>query len=143
MDTVPPGFRFYPTEEELVSFYLRNKLEASRDVLLRVMDRLIPLKQEFSLCRVYKKSKFVRAFDRRPLGVETGEKMRAQAAHGADEATTSHQNPSTVQITCSHDSSSLEDHGQPFQTGESSNVAIMDVDTEPIWDWAQLDWELK
>jgi hypothetical protein len=38
-----PGFRFYPTEEELVSFYLRNKLEARREDLLRVMDRLIPV----------------------------------------------------------------------------------------------------
>ncbi|KAH8485349.1 hypothetical protein H0E87_026958, partial [Populus deltoides] len=38
-----PGFRFYPTEEELVSFYLRNKVEARREDLLRVMDRLIPV----------------------------------------------------------------------------------------------------
>lgn len=40
---IPPGFRFYPTEEELVSFYLHNKLEARREDLLRVMDRLIPV----------------------------------------------------------------------------------------------------
>lgn len=25
------GFRFYPTEEELVSFYLNNKLESKRE----------------------------------------------------------------------------------------------------------------
>jgi hypothetical protein len=42
-DMIPPGFRFYPTEEELVSFYLHNKLEARREDLLRVMDRLIPV----------------------------------------------------------------------------------------------------
>ncbi|KAJ1263113.1 hypothetical protein BS78_09G160300 [Paspalum vaginatum] len=27
---MPPGFRFYPTEEELVCFYLRNKLDGIR-----------------------------------------------------------------------------------------------------------------
>ncbi|XP_015577687.2 NAC domain-containing protein 90 [Ricinus communis] len=30
MEELPPGFRFYPTEEELVSFYLLNKLEGKR-----------------------------------------------------------------------------------------------------------------
>ncbi|XP_042510028.1 NAC domain-containing protein 90-like [Macadamia integrifolia] len=33
------GFRFYPTEEELISFYLRNKLEGMRPDL----DRVIPV----------------------------------------------------------------------------------------------------
>ncbi|KAJ4845142.1 hypothetical protein Tsubulata_018404 [Turnera subulata] len=36
---LPPGYRFYPTEEELVSFYLRNKLEGKR----QEMDRIIPV----------------------------------------------------------------------------------------------------
>ncbi|KAJ6745968.1 putative proteinC TRANSCRIPTION FACTORS 60 [Salix koriyanagi] len=95
------------------------------------------LRQEFSLCRVYK-NKFVRAFDRRPIGVEMGE-MRAQATP-FNEVTSSHQNPSTVEIACSDDISSLGDHGQPFQTGEASNMASMDIDNEPIWDWEQFDW---
>jgi hypothetical protein len=43
MDDFPPGFRFYPTEEELVSFYLPNKLDGSREDLNRVMDRIIPV----------------------------------------------------------------------------------------------------
>ncbi|XP_059646650.1 NAC domain-containing protein 90-like isoform X2 [Cornus florida] len=41
MDYLPPGFRFYPTEEELVSFYLHNKLEGSRpdlDLVMPVID---------------------------------------------------------------------------------------------------------
>ncbi|CAI9777287.1 unnamed protein product [Fraxinus pennsylvanica] len=38
-DQVTPGFRFYPTEEELVSFYLRNKLQGTR---LLDIDRVIP-----------------------------------------------------------------------------------------------------
>ncbi|XP_023768958.1 NAC domain-containing protein 90 isoform X1 [Lactuca sativa] len=33
----PPGYRFYPTEEELLSFYLPNELEARRDDLHRVI----------------------------------------------------------------------------------------------------------
>ncbi|KAK4396551.1 NAC domain-containing protein 90 [Sesamum angolense] len=39
MDDLPTGFRFYPTEEELVSFYLHNKLNGSRPEI----DRIIPL----------------------------------------------------------------------------------------------------
>ncbi|KAK8490499.1 hypothetical protein V6N12_053009 [Hibiscus sabdariffa] len=139
MEDMPPGFRFYPTEEELVSFYLHNKLGADRDDLNDVMNRVIPvvdiydhnpwdlpqfsaylchndpeqcrpigvkrtmvfysgrapngkktewkmneykaiqgqsslanatapptLRQEFSLCRICKKSKCLRSFDRRP-----------------------------------------------------------------------------
>ncbi|XP_010271606.1 PREDICTED: NAC domain-containing protein 90-like isoform X1 [Nelumbo nucifera] len=37
MEDVPPGFRFYPTEEELVSFYLYNKLEGIGPDLERVI----------------------------------------------------------------------------------------------------------
>ncbi|KAF8403332.1 hypothetical protein HHK36_011434 [Tetracentron sinense] len=38
MENLRPGFRFYPTEEELISFYLLNKLEGKRQEL----DRVIP-----------------------------------------------------------------------------------------------------
>ncbi|XP_073145963.1 NAC domain-containing protein 90-like [Henckelia pumila] len=34
-----PGFRFYPTEEEIVSFYLHSKLEAKNPEI----DRVIPI----------------------------------------------------------------------------------------------------
>ncbi|KAJ4705309.1 NAC domain-containing protein [Melia azedarach] len=43
VEEYPPGFRFYPTEEELISFYLRNKLEGRRQDLNRLMDRIIPV----------------------------------------------------------------------------------------------------
>ncbi|KAJ7971622.1 putative NAC domain-containing protein [Quillaja saponaria] len=43
MNLAPTGFRFYPTEEELVSFYLHNKLEGNREDLNRVLDRVIPV----------------------------------------------------------------------------------------------------
>ncbi|KAI3447439.1 hypothetical protein Pfo_004104 [Paulownia fortunei] len=39
MDDQLPGFRFYPTEEELVSFYLHNKLKGTRTDI----DRVIPV----------------------------------------------------------------------------------------------------
>nr|GMD61588.1 NAC domain-containing protein 90 [Ipomoea batatas] len=37
-EIISPGFRFYPTEEELVSFYLHTKLEGNRPDI----DRVIP-----------------------------------------------------------------------------------------------------
>ncbi|KAB2087025.1 hypothetical protein ES319_A04G075100v1 [Gossypium barbadense] len=43
MEDIAPGFRFYPTEEELVSFYLHHKLEMEREDLNRLMDRVIPI----------------------------------------------------------------------------------------------------
>ena len=43
MEDMPPGFRFYPTEEELVSFYLHNKLEGNREDLNQLMNRVIPV----------------------------------------------------------------------------------------------------
>ncbi|XP_065865413.1 NAC domain-containing protein 90-like isoform X2 [Euphorbia lathyris] len=37
LEEFPPGLRFYPTEEELVSFYLHNKLEGKRQEVHRVI----------------------------------------------------------------------------------------------------------
>lgn len=39
MEDHPPGFRFFPTEEELVGFYLHNKLQGQRNAI----DRVIPV----------------------------------------------------------------------------------------------------
>ncbi|KAL4354921.1 hypothetical protein GQ457_06G010400 [Hibiscus cannabinus] len=231
-----PGFRFYPTEEELVSFYLHHKLEMEREDVNRLMDRVIPivhiydfnpwdlpqfsvylghkdteqwfffvprqesearggrpkrltttgywkatgspgcvyssdnrpigvkrtmvfyngrapngrktewkmneykalddaapstlsvrknnmrieikrtLRHEFSLCRVYKKSKCLRSFDRRPPagGVQIAEPSAAAAAASR------YQSPQMAAVR-TPDSSSSEDHGKPFQTGENNN----------------------
>ncbi|KAH9605506.1 hypothetical protein KSS87_004675 [Heliosperma pusillum] len=38
MEQLPPGYRFYPTEEELISFYLHNKLNSHKPEV----DRVIP-----------------------------------------------------------------------------------------------------
>ncbi|KAK4492273.1 hypothetical protein RD792_003076 [Penstemon davidsonii] len=40
MEHMQPGFRFYPTEEELVSFYLHNKLEDKNNNINRVIATL-------------------------------------------------------------------------------------------------------
>ncbi|KAB2615115.1 NAC domain-containing protein 90 [Pyrus ussuriensis x Pyrus communis] len=37
MEELPPGYRFYPTEEELISFYLHNKLEGKQVDTRRVI----------------------------------------------------------------------------------------------------------
>ncbi|KAL2331913.1 hypothetical protein Fmac_019494 [Flemingia macrophylla] len=37
MEDLPPGFRFYPTEEELVGFYLHKQLEGQRHDMQRVI----------------------------------------------------------------------------------------------------------
>ncbi|XP_007027833.2 PREDICTED: NAC domain-containing protein 90 isoform X1 [Theobroma cacao] len=250
MEDMPPGFRFYPTEEELISFYLHHKLESEREDLNRLMDRVIPivniyefnpwdlpqlslylchkdpeqwfffiprqesearggrpkrltttgywkatgspgcvysstnrpigvkrtmvfyngrapngrktewkmieykaiveaaassngatptLRHEFSLCRVYKKSKCLRSFDRRPPaeGVQIRDPAadnQGQAAVGA--AAACHQSPQMAERTISSpESSSSGDHGNPSQTGESSNSSAMAVDfNEPFWD---------
>ncbi|KAG0540264.1 hypothetical protein BDA96_03G394000 [Sorghum bicolor] len=43
---LPPGYRFYPTEEELISFYLRNKLDnLRRDDI----ERVIPVVDVYSV----------------------------------------------------------------------------------------------
>ncbi|KAF2288696.1 hypothetical protein GH714_010658 [Hevea brasiliensis] len=104
----------------------------------------LTLRHEFSLCRVYKKLKSLRAFDRRPLGlgVEISE-MRAHqpAAIQGDEATASHRNPPMAEISNSPEiSSSSEDHAAiPPQTGESSSIP-MPIGSQPSWEWDLLDW---
>ncbi|KAJ8754739.1 hypothetical protein K2173_012128 [Erythroxylum novogranatense] len=256
MEDWPPGFRFYPTEEELVSFYLRNKLEAIRDDLNQLIDRIIPtldiyefnpwelpqfsgevrnrdpeqwfffiprqeseakggrprrqtstgywkatgspahvfsnnqiigmkrtmvfymgrapsgqktewkmneyklimrgeaspsaaaahtmLRQEFSLCRVYKNSKNLRAFDRRPPGPEMVE-TRAQPVGGYDGTITSchhYHEPPVVERASSPESSSSGDQGNVSQTAESSSKAMSrDNDMDLSWDWEQLEWK--
>ncbi|CAL9144537.1 unnamed protein product [Musa hybrid cultivar] len=40
MSSFPPGYRFYPTEEELIGFYLRNKLEHHGE---DVMEQVVPV----------------------------------------------------------------------------------------------------
>ncbi|KAE8098590.1 hypothetical protein FH972_016642 [Carpinus fangiana] len=99
------------------------------------------LRQEFSLCRVYKKSKCLRAFDRRPSGVVIGGQPPAhrQVHHGDMASTSGRPNRSSAERTSSPEgSSSSGDHGHPSQAaGESENMD-MAVDNDPLWPWDQL-----
>ncbi|KAI4348941.1 hypothetical protein L6164_009601 [Bauhinia variegata] len=246
MENMPPGYRFYPTEEEIVSFYLRNKLDGERH---QDMNRIIPeldiydynpwdlpqvsgvanlrdteqwfffvprqesearggrpkrltttgywkatgspsqvyssdnriigmkrtmvfyggrapngkktawkmneykafnrspptLSHEFSLCRVYKKLKCLRAFDRRPPPRK--DYPSGSTHHQKDEelGSTSHQNNPNDQeaqraASSSSESSSSGDGGQPSHGGEGSQ---MDFDAEPLLDWEQVDLFLR
>ncbi|XP_052729154.1 NAC domain-containing protein 90 isoform X2 [Vigna angularis] len=246
MDVMPPGYRFYPTEEELISFYLHNKLEGEREDMNRVIpvvdiydynpsqlpqisgeaslrdteqwfffiprqesearggrpkrltttgywkatgspnhvyssdNRIIGIKRtmvfysgrapngaktdwkmneytaikgepsqlrkEFSLCRVYKKSKCLRAFDRRPPPrrnttrhsiAENGEEQEKGSISTCYDY---HQHQMLERsATCSPESSSSGDldHDQPTLHGEGGTQ--MDVDNDPFLDWEKVD----
>lgn len=110
------------------------------------------MRQEFSVCRVYKKSKCLRAFDRRPPpAVVIGDpviRAHQQTHHDHEEATTlmynQIQNPQlTGDRTSSLKSSSSGDQGllHHDHIGRSSNnnVAPMESIGEPFWDLDQLD----
>ncbi|ESW34919.1 hypothetical protein PHAVU_001G192000 [Phaseolus vulgaris] len=245
MEIMPPGYRFYPTEEELISFYLHNKLEGERDDMNRVIpvvdiydynptqlpqisgeaslrdtaeqwfffiprqesearggrprrltttgywkatgspnhvyssdNRIIGIKRtmvfysgrapngaktdwkmneytaikdsqlrkEFSLCRVYKKSKCLRAFDRRPparrnkVRYFTGQSGEEQEKGSISTSFDDHKHQMLERsATCSPESSSSGDldHDQPLLHGQGETQ--MDVDKDPFLDWEKVD----
>ncbi|XP_031282571.1 NAC domain-containing protein 90-like [Pistacia vera] len=110
------------------------------------------VRQDFSLCRVYKKSKCLRAFDRRPPPPPPGAVMigesRAQQAedHRGDKATASYHHQITSsqilmpEITSSLESSSSGDHGHTSQNDESNIMAVGSDCDQLLWDLDQLDW---
>ncbi|KAF5747788.1 NAC domain containing protein 90 [Tripterygium wilfordii] len=101
------------------------------------------LRQEFSLCRIYKKSKSLRAFDRRPLATNRPAIMQAHMGNSDDQATTA--SPLLMQErTTSLDSSSSGDHLDQlnhFQSQSmealaagSSTMGVQAMEYEPaIW----------
>ncbi|XP_044500908.1 NAC domain-containing protein 90-like [Mangifera indica] len=112
------------------------------------------VRQDFSLCRVYTKSKCLRSFDRRPppplttlqLGAVIDESRAQQVEdHRGDEATNSHHHRTSSQIciverTNSLDSSSSVDHyGQTSQNDETNNMAVGSDCDHLLWDLDQLD----
>lgn len=111
------------------------------------------LRQEFRLCRVYKKTKCLRAFDRRPTGMEiirNPTNINLQQGHDSrgdrqeNASMPSHQSPppAAVERTSSHEDSSSSggggnDGGQPSQTEESEylNLQMDGNDSQGLWDW--------
>ncbi|KAM0980657.1 hypothetical protein FF1_013953 [Malus domestica] len=107
------------------------------------------LRQEFSLCRVYKKSKCLREFDRPPQGIEITRNpslnIQAAPAQGANHldqhSTTSNRNPQNMgerTNLSSLESSSSGDHGLHSSQPEQSGTLLMAVENEAIWDWDEL-----
>ncbi|CAN6586811.1 unnamed protein product [Malus baccata var. baccata] len=107
------------------------------------------LREEFSLCRVYKKSKCLRAFDRRPPAIEITRNptliiqgAHAQGANHLDQgSTTSNRNPQNMgdrTNLSSLDSSSSGGHGSQSSQPERSWTLPMGVDNEAIWEWDEL-----
>ncbi|OAY42931.1 NAC domain-containing protein 90 [Manihot esculenta] len=99
------------------------------------------LRHEFSLCRVYKKSKRLRSFDRRPIGAEIGRRSAHQKIQSDEGAKARiHQNPEMVERRSSPASSSSGDHGCCFnQTGEGSSMQMAaSPGDDPLWDLDQL-----
>ncbi|KAF5750535.1 NAC domain-containing protein 90-like [Tripterygium wilfordii] len=106
------------------------------------------LRQEFSLCRVYKKSKSVRAFDRRPVTA-----INKPAIIQYDQARTAPPVILMEERTTSLDSSSSGDHHHNHCPSQSQTVEAhagittmgmqaMDDINEPVLDWKLFDWEL-
>ncbi|KAE9585371.1 hypothetical protein Lalb_Chr25g0288231 [Lupinus albus] len=112
---------------------------------------LFQLRHEFSLSRVYKKSKCLRAFDRRPSSPrrDTFNVQNVQDQHQMASTCYDHNTPQMVletEITGAtiarspDESSSSEDHGQPSHAGESTQMEV-DIN-EPLLNWEQVDWFL-
>ncbi|KAK3042385.1 hypothetical protein RJ639_002431 [Escallonia herrerae] len=71
---LPPGFRFHPTDEELIMYYLRNQL-MSRPCPVSI----IPELDDWVLCRIYKKKSTGRASEAKM------EDCHAQASNSNDD----------------------------------------------------------
>ncbi|KAM0977886.1 hypothetical protein ACFX13_014189 [Malus domestica] len=107
------------------------------------------LRQEFSLCRVHRKSKSLWAYDRRHPGIEItrnpGLNIQAAPAQGANHlnqcSTTSNRNPQNMgerTNLSSLESSSSGGHASQSSQPEQSGILPMAVDDEAIWDWDEL-----
>ncbi|KAK4432585.1 hypothetical protein Salat_1020700 [Sesamum alatum] len=97
--------------------------------------------EEYRLCRIYKRSRSLRAFDRRPL-LEVAVTGDQQAEH--------RQQPVSELVAGDHQAAAV-DHQQHHCTTQA--VAINDSssgdhntnhennwDNEPLWDWEDLNW---
>ncbi|CAI9780231.1 unnamed protein product [Fraxinus pennsylvanica] len=96
--------------------------------------------EELSLCRLYKQSKCIRSFDRRPSQEAEGSQTVMHHQHDDNnEATTSEQNHKAVSDIFSYNISSSEDHAANSVNNWDDITAI---DNGPLWDWDQVnhDW---
>lgn len=108
-------------------------------------------KGEFTVCRVYLKSKCLRAFDRRPAAPPINRPLLAhQADHNQPRSSDQHQNQAQPRVEIrrcwsSESSSSSGDqtaannnNNDPSQgnNNQQSNILNMEIDQqEPLWEW--------
>ncbi|KAG4916484.1 hypothetical protein JHK82_054134 [Glycine max] len=103
------------------------------------------LRKEFNLCRVYKKSKCLTAFDRRPPPRRDTESYSgAQNVEEQQKGSTSyddyHHKMVERSATCSPaESSSSGDHDQPPLHGEEATQMDVDNNDDPFLDWEKVD----
>lgn len=108
------------------------------------------VKEELSLCRIYKRSKCLRSFDRRPPTEAAAVGCHAAVHHHQHHSTeaitiSNHQNQAVAheKTNCTVDSSSSGDLAatDPSQSLEiSENNWDMATDNEPLWDWEEFNW---
>ncbi|KAI4378542.1 hypothetical protein MLD38_016006 [Melastoma candidum] len=92
-------------------------------------------RQEFSLCRVYKKSKCLRAFDRRPQLV--------QMANNPSPSIDGGEQPMVAAASESQAKSGMADYSSSGDDRQDNNVPVEVRESsldESFVDWDQLDW---
>ncbi|KAK6944065.1 NAC domain [Dillenia turbinata] len=128
-----------------------NEYKAIEGEVASTSEAPIQFRHEFSICRVYKSSKSLRSFDRRPSGVVIGGREAAVAAPQQTRSSAPPPPPPTQNFQMMIETRSLTSHGSSssgsgdqqidHQIGESSNSNDMDVDGgDPLWDWEDNRW---
>ncbi|PIN05490.1 hypothetical protein CDL12_21971 [Handroanthus impetiginosus] len=102
----------------------------------------LQVREELSLCRIYRRSKCSRAFDSQPPSeAATGDEVAVHHPQNhADEAiTTNNQqiNPPEIIDDGVDSSSSGDQDTNPSQSVENENSWYIATDNEPIWDWEE------
>ncbi|XP_011077925.1 NAC domain-containing protein 90-like [Sesamum indicum] len=105
----------------------------------------LQVNEEYRLCRIYKRSRSLRAFDRRPL--------REEAATGHQQAPVHRQEPVSELVAGDHQAA--VDHQQHHHTAQAAvindsssgdhntnheNNWDMATENEPLWAWEELNW---
>ncbi|KAL3623429.1 hypothetical protein CASFOL_032245 [Castilleja foliolosa] len=103
------------------------------------------MREEISLCRIYKRTKCLRSFDRRPPSEEVAgggqaEVHRPDQQHDKDN--NQEKNPAVMpdQIINSSPSGELITSNIPSQTLESEKLLEMVTNDEAFWEWEEFNW---
>ncbi|KAL0333503.1 UNVERIFIED_CONTAM: NAC domain-containing protein 90 [Sesamum angustifolium] len=105
----------------------------------------LQVNEEYRLCRIYKRSRSLRAFDRRPL--------REEAATAHQEAPVHRQQPAFELVAGDHQAAvvhqqqhhsaqavAINDSSSGDHNTNHENNWDMGTDNEPLWAWEELNW---